>query len=217
MITKLFSKDVKVFGKNILIFTLLCLIINDLMITIGEDSWRPYIFIGMVQISVIIGYYAVFDKIRKGEALIGSLPTTRTSIIIARYLSAVSITALGTFVWFINAYILKSVSDNTPGDFYLIVSPYSFFFVTAYLAIFISIFLPVVIKYNKIWGLVGLVYMGALVFIFSMKFLHNIFYSYFVGSGSIDFGFSIVFILIIFFCLFFSTTISVKIYKTIDL
>jgi len=98
MITKLLFKDLKVFGRNILLFTLFWLIISDVMITFGEDSWRPYIFIGMVQLSVIIGYYAVFDKIRKGEVLIGSLPTTRTSIVISRYLSAVSIAALGIFV-----------------------------------------------------------------------------------------------------------------------
>jgi hypothetical protein len=217
MITKLLFKDVKVFGRNILLFTLFWLIISDVMITFGEDSWRPYIFIGMVQISVIIGYYAVFDKIRKGEVLIGSLPTTRTSIVISRYLSAVSIAALGIFVWFINAYSLKSISASTPGDFYLNFRSYSLFFVTAYLTIFISIFIPVVIKYSKIWALVALIYMGAVVFLFSIKLLHNIFYNYFAGSGSINFGFSIIFILILCFCLFVSAMISIKIYNTIDL
>lgn len=174
MITKLILKDIKVFGRNIIIFTLLWLMMSDVMITFGEDSWRPCIFIGMVQISVIIGYYAVFDKIRKWEALIGSLPTTRTSIIIARYLSAVSIAALGIFVWFINAYILKSVSTSTPGDFYQFFRLYSLFFVTAYLTIFISIFIPVVIKYSKVWALVALIYMGALVFLFSIKLLKGV-------------------------------------------
>jgi hypothetical protein len=217
MIKKLLFKDIKVFGKNILIFTLFWVIISNVMITFGEDSWRPYIFIGMVQISVIIGYYAIFDKIRKGEVLISSLPTTRTSIVIARYLSALSIAALGIFVWFINAYILDSISTNTPEDFYLIFRPYSLFFVAAYLAIFISIFVPVVIKYSKIWALVALIYMGALVFIFSVKLLHNIFYSYVAGSGSLNFGFSIIFVLILFFCLFVSSTITIKIYKSIDL
>ena len=217
MITKLLLKDVKVFGKNILLFTLFWLIISDLMISLGEDSWRPYIFIGMVQISIIIGYYAVFDKLRKGEVLIGSLPTTRTSIVIARYLSAASIAVLGIFVWLINAYILESFSANTPGDFYLNFRPYSLFFVTAYLVIFISIFIPVVIKYSKIWALVALIYMGAVVFLFSIKLLHNIFYLYFTGSGSINFLFSIISILILLFCLFVSMAISIKIYKSIDL
>ena len=217
MITKLLLKDVKVFGMNILLFTLFWLIISDVMITFGEDSWRPYIFIGMVQISVIIGYYTVFDKIKKGEILIGSLPTTRTSIVVSRYLSAVSIAALGIFVWFINAYSLKSISASTPGDFYLNFRSYSLFFVTAYLTIFISIFIPVVIKYSKIWALVALIYMGAVVFLFSIKLLHNIFYNYFAGSGSINFGFSIIFILILCFCLFVSAMISIKIYNTIDL
>jgi hypothetical protein len=217
MITKLLFKDVKVFGRNILLFTLFWLIISDVMITFGEDSWRPYIFIGMVQISVIIGYYTVFDKIKKGEILIGSLPTTRTSIVVSRYLSAVSIAALGIFVWFINAYSLKSISASTPGDFYLNFRSYSLFFVTAYLTIFISIFIPVVIKYSKIWALVALIYMGAVVFLFSIKLLHNIFYNYFAGSGSINFGFSIIFILILCFCLFVSAMISIKIYNTIDL
>ncbi len=198
MITKLLLKDVKVFGKNIIIFTLFCLIISDVMITFGEDSWRPYIFIGMIQISGIIGYYAVFDKIRKGEVLIGSLPTTRTSIVISRYLSTVSIAALGIFVWCINAYILEAVTANTPGDFYLNFRPYSLFFVTAYLAIFISIFIPVVTKYSKIWVLVALIYMGAVVFLFSIKLLHNIFYHYVAGSGAVNFLFSFIFIL--FYC-----------------
>jgi len=217
MITKLLFKDFKVFGRNILLFTLFWLIISDLMISLGEDSWRPYIFIGMVQISVIIGYYSVFDKIRKGEVLIGSLPTTRTSIVISRYLSAVSIAALGIFVWFINAHFLKSISVNTPGDFYLNFHPYSLFFVTAYLAIFISIFIPVVIKYSKVWALVALIYMGALVFLFSIKLLHNIFYNYFADSGAVNFPFSIIFTLILLCCLFVSMAISIKIYNTIDL
>jgi len=87
----------------------------------------------------------------------------------------------------------------------------------AYLAIFISIFIPVVIKYSKIWALVALIYMGAVVFLFSIKLLHNIFYNYVADSGSLNFGFSITFILILFFCLFFSMAISIKIYNTIDL
>ena len=217
MITKLLLKDLKVFGRNILLFTLFWLIISDVMISLGEDSWRPYIFIGMVQISIIIGYYVVFDKIRKGEVLIGSLPTTRTSIVISRYLSTISLATLGILVWFINAYVLKEISDSTPGDFYVHFRPYSLFFVTAYLVIFISIFIPVVIKYSKIWALVALIYMGAVVFLFSIKLLHNIFYLYFTGSGSINFLFSIISILILLFCLFVSMAISIKIYKSIDL
>lgn len=217
MIAKLLLKDLKVFGRNILLFTLCWLIISDVMITLGEDSWRPYIFIGMVQISIIIGYYAVFDKLRKGEILIGSLPTTRTSIVISRYISTISIAALGILVWAINAYILKEISDSTPGDFYLIVRPYSFFFVTAYLALFISIFIPVVIKYSKLWALIALIYMGAVLFLFSIRLLHNIFYSYFAGSESINFTFSFIFILVLCFFLFISALISIKIYNTIDL
>lgn len=217
MITKLLFKDVKVFGRNISLFTLFWLIISDVMISLVEDSWRPYIFIGMVQVSFIIGYYTVFDKIRKGEVLIGSLPTTRTSIVISRYLSTVSIAALGIFVWFINAYFLKSIAANTPGDFYLNFRPYSLFFVTAYLAIFISIFIPVVIKYSKMWALVALIYMGAVLFLFSIKLLHNIFYNYVADSGAVNLGFSIFFLLILFSCLFVSSTISIKIYKSIDL
>lgn len=217
MITKLLLKDLKVFGRNILLFTLFWLIISDVMISLNEDSWRPYIFIGMVQISIIIGYYAVFDKLRKGEVLIGSLPTTRTSIVLSRYLSTLSIAALGILVWFINAYILESVSASTPDDFYLNFRPASFFFVTTYLLFFISIFIPVIIKYSKIWALMALIYMGALVFLFSIKILHNIFYNYFAGAGSINFGFSIIFISILCFCLFVSAMISIKIYNSIDL
>lgn len=217
MITKLLFKDLKVFGRNILLFTLFWLIISDVMISLGEDSWRPYIFIGMVQISIIIGYYAVFDKLRKGEILIGSLPTTRTSIVISRYLSTLSLAALGILVWFINAYVLKAISDSTPGDFYVHFRPYSFFFVTAYLALFISIFIPVVIKYSKLWALIALIYMGAVLFLFSIRLLHNIFYSYFAGSGSINFSFSLIFILAICFSLIISALVSIKIYNTIDL
>ena len=217
MITKLLLKDLKVFGRNILLFSLFWLIISDVMISLGEDSWRPYIFIGMVQISIIIGYYAVFDKIRKGEVLIGSLPTTRTLIVISRYLSTLSIAALGILVWFINAYVLKGISDSTPGDFCVHFRPYSLFFVTAYLALFISIFMPVVIKYSKLWALIALIYMGAVVFLFSIRLLHNIFYSYFAGSESINFAFSIIFILVLCFFQFISALISIKIYNTIDL
>lgn len=217
MITKLLLKDIKVFGRNILLFTLFWLIISDVMISLGEDSWRPYIFIGMVQISIIIGYYAVFDKLRKGEVLIGSLPTTRTTIVISRYLSTMSIAAMGILVWFINAYVLKGISDSTPGDFYVHFRPYSFFFVVAYLALFISIFMPVVIKYSKLWALIALIYMGAVLFLFSIRLLHNIFYSYFAGAGSINFGFSIIFILILGLCLFVSAMFSIKIYNRIDL
>ncbi|MBN2091822.1 ABC-2 transporter permease [candidate division KSB1 bacterium] len=217
MILKLLAKDVKIFWKNIIIFILTCLILNDLMITLGEDSWRPYIFIGMIQISILIGYYAVFDKIRNGEILIGSLPITRNSIIRARYLSALSIALLGVFLWLINALILESTAINTPGDFDPNFGPYSFFFVSAYLVIFISIFIPVTIKYSKLWALVALIYMGAVVFIFSIKVLHHIFYQYVFGSARVTFGFSTIFMLILFGCLLASVTISAKIYKTIDL
>ena len=100
MLFNMMMKDVKAFGKSILKITVLSLIVNTLFSFFNEHSWFIYIVMAAGQISFIIGYYFMGEKMRRGEMLICSLPVTRTAIIRGKYLAASLIAIAGMILWF---------------------------------------------------------------------------------------------------------------------
>jgi len=165
MIRNLIMKDVKAFGKSILKITVLSLIVNMLFSFFNEHSWFIYIVMAAGQISFIIGYYLMGEKMRRGEILICSLPVTRTTIIRGKYLAASLIAIGGMTLWFLYVCILNSIFTDTPGDFHLFTNPIVIFFILFYFSFFISVFFPIVTIFDKIWALTNLSIFFAAIFI----------------------------------------------------
>lgn len=165
MIANLMIKDVKAFGKSILKITMLSLIVINLFIVFYEHSWIIYIVMSAGQISFIIGYYLMSEKMRRGELLICSLPVTRTAIIRGKYLAASLIAIGGMTLWFLYACLLNLIFTNTPVDFHLFTNSIVLFFILFYFSFFISVFFPIITIFDKIWALTNLSIVFAVIFI----------------------------------------------------
>lgn len=172
MMRSLIIKDMRAFGKSILIITVLSLIVITLFSFFNERSWFIYIVMSAGQISFIIGYYLMCEKMRRGEMLLCSLPITRPTIIREKYLAASLIAIGGMMLWFLYACLLNSIFTNPPADFHLFTTPIVIFFVIFYFSFFISLFFPIVTVFDKIWALTNLSIVFAALFIvpFSLYF-----------------------------------------------
>ncbi len=69
MMLNLMIKDMRAFGKSILIIVVLSLIVNTLFSFFNERSWFIYIVMAAGQISFVIGYYLMSEKMHRGELL----------------------------------------------------------------------------------------------------------------------------------------------------
>ena len=165
MMRSLMIKDMRAFGKSILIIAVLSLIVNTLFSFFNERSWFIYIVMSAGQISFIIGYYLMSEKMRRGEMLLCSLSISRPTIIRGKYLVASLIAIVGMILWFLNACLLNSIFIDTPGDFHLFTNPIVIFFILFYFSFFISIFFPIVTIFDKIWALTNLSILFAVIFI----------------------------------------------------
>jgi len=165
MLLNLIIKDIRAYSKSIFKLTVLSLIVVTLFSFFNEHSWFIYIVMSAGQISFIIGYYLMGEKMRQGEILICSLPVSRTAIIRGKYLAASLIAIGGMMLWFLYAFLLNSIFTNTPGDFHLFTNPIIIFFILFYFSFFISVFLPIVTIFDKIWALTNLSIVFAALFI----------------------------------------------------
>jgi len=218
MILKLILKDIKMSWRTLLIWTLLCLLWSAFLIAILQDSWKMYISIAPLQISFIIGAYAVKEKSSKGEMLTCSLPVLRSSIIISRYVTAAIIAVIGIIIWSLNAWILHSVLTSTPDDFQFLIGNF-FVFVLAifFMIIFVSIFLPLLNVFNASWVFMNLM-IGCFIVIYLAIFLiHPSIDSYFRGIKVVDLPYFLVMALIATAFFFTSIFLSQKMFQKKDL
>ena len=165
MILNLMIKDVRAFGKTTLKLTVLSLTVISLFSFISEHSWFIYKIMAAGQISFLIGFYLMSEKMHRGELLICSLPVTRKTIIRGKYLAAALMALGGMVLWFLFAYLFNSIFTNTPGDFHLFTNLIIIFFILFYFSFFISVFVPLVTIFDKIWALTNLSIFFAAVFI----------------------------------------------------
>jgi ABC-type Na+ efflux pump permease subunit len=117
------------------------------------------------QISFVIGYYLMSEKMHRGELLICSLPVSRTAIMRAKYLAASLIAIGGMALWFLYACLLNFIFTDLPGNFHLFTNPMVIIVILFYFSFFISAFVPLVNIFDKIWLLTNLSILFAAIFI----------------------------------------------------
>jgi ABC-type Na+ efflux pump permease subunit len=150
MMLTLLLKDLKAFGRSLLKITVLSLIVITLFVFLNEGSWFIYIVMAAGQISFVIGYYLMSEKMRQGELLICSLPVTRNAIMRAKYLAASLIAIGGMALWFLYACLLNSIFTDLPGNFHLFTNPMVIIVILFYFSFFINAFVPLVTIFDKI-------------------------------------------------------------------
>lgn len=173
MLTKMVLKDLRAFGRSLLIIAGLSLMVNTIFSFFDTQSWINYLMMSAGQISFIIGYFLTNEKMHHGELLICSLPVSRQTIIHGKYLTAMLLTLLGMGLWFLYAWVLHSIFIQMPDDFHLFSKPMVLFWIIFYFSFFISIFIPLVTIMDKIWALTNLSILFAAIFIVAFSFLYK--------------------------------------------
>lgn len=220
MILNLVLKDIKVHWKTIFIWYLFWLVMDSLIITtIDNESWIPYISIGCVQISLLIGIYFFQERMSKRELFTGSLPVTRQAIIHSKYITSACIALTGLMLGYLNATALNTIFKSAPPDYYLFQSPYVILIVMLYFSLLVSLFLPIAACYSGIWIKILLAYACILIFINYVKGFRYLVSRINLNAAIYDSG-SIIFIagifILISLALFISVNRSVKIYAGRD-
>ena len=217
MMKVLLLKDARAFGKSLLKITVLSLIVITLFVFLNEGSWFIYIVMAAGQISFVIGFYLMSEKMHQGELLICSLPVTRTAIMRGKYLAALFIAIGGMALWFLYACLLNFIFTDLPGNFHLFTNPMVIFSILFYFSFFISAFVPIVTIFDKIWVLTNLSILFAAIFIVPFNF-------YFEFSGLVHGEFeteNILFlgslILIMILLPWLSMTLSTRLFKNREL
>jgi ABC-type Na+ efflux pump permease subunit len=173
MLIKLLLKDLRAFGKSLLIIAGLSLLLNTIFSFLDTQSWLNYLMMSAGQISFIIGYFLTGDKMRHGELLICSLPVSRRTIMQGKYLAAMLLALSGMVIWFLYAWLLHSIFTRMPGDFHLFTKPMVLFWIIFYFSFFISAFIPLVTIMDKIWALTNLSILFAAIFIVAFSFFYE--------------------------------------------
>jgi len=174
MLWKLIIKDVRAYKKQIAIALFAQLAMSCLFVLFGgKQTWNNYITIGYIQISAVIGYYLTLDKFFKAEILTCSLPTRRFVIILSKYVTAVFIAIIGGILWISCAYILDSISQYSPDDFYLFHNLSMLIIVIVYFTIFVFFSVPLTTLLSRIWVILILVFCYAVALFYSFKFFSS--------------------------------------------
>lgn len=218
MILKLVLKDIKMSWRTLLVWTILCLLWSAFFIVILQDSWRMYISLAPLQISFIIGVYAVKEKTSKGEVLTCSLPVLRSSIIISRYVTAAVIAVIGIFIWSLNAWILHTLFSSSPDDFQFLIGNLFVFIIAIFvITIFVSVFMPILNVFNAPWVFMNLMIGCFIVIYLAIILVHPSIDAYYRGTKVVDLSYLIIVTLIAATFLFVSIILSQKMFLSKDL
>ena len=216
MLLNLIHKDIIAFGKPISIATLFCLIMNNIFVHFDNNTWEPYFLISVGQISYIIAFYTILEKIKKGELLICSLPTTRTAIVMARFFTCTIIAISGIFLIYSNALLVNIFTNSTPDNLGVFVSPYVLFIFLCYFSLFVSIFIPIITYFKTFWANIILIGICLPAFILGIDHLHTNIQSYQQGFESANLFLISFLILAMFLAPILSFGLTTKIFSKND-
>jgi len=217
-ILKLILKDFKTFRNHLLLGFLPSLAISAFMVTkVDNESWVPFIGIGCAAVSFVIGICFLSEKFRKIEVFICSLPVTRTSILLSKYITAALIAIAGFGTWFLAASLLNTAVSTAPDNFYLFLNPYIWLTIIFYFTILISFLMPVLAGLDRIIVIAVIILACALLFIEGFHYI----LPFIKANPSVfepqSFLLVLVLSLIIILSPYFSLNVSARIFNKRDL
>jgi hypothetical protein len=147
---KILRKDLLAYWMFIMLGFTAQLTLSTVMIIYGrDDSWRPFIFIGCVQIATIILFFLLYEKIKGFDNIIFSMPLTRRTVINARYTGSIIIAIFGLILHYSVASYIYANFDTVPTDFRLYESFRTVSVIAIFFSFFISIFVPLTIRIKQ--------------------------------------------------------------------
>lgn len=142
MILKLIRKDLIAYKNQIFFRTLIPMLFVTNIFNIRFYEWDVYFMMACMVISVSFSSFYFIDKKSSAEQLTLSLPTTRTNIVVTRYLLSIIIAAIGIFLFYLNAYIAEFIHTNPVTHFMEINNVKVLLLTLLFISLVITIFLP---------------------------------------------------------------------------
>jgi hypothetical protein len=143
-------KDLLAYWMFILLGFVAQLTLSTVMIIYGrDDSWRPFVFIGCVQIATVILFFLLYEKIRSYDKIVYSMPVTRRQIINSRYVGSMVIAIFGLILHYSVASYIYTSFDNVPTDFRQFESFTTLSVIALFFSFFISLFVPLALKIKQ--------------------------------------------------------------------
>lgn len=216
MITKLIIKDLKAHKKLILGGFLAHLLLGSVF-TFQYYPWHVYAMYGYLGISFVSSFYLFKEKKLSTEVLTNSLPGSRSTIVIARYLTSIVMIVIGIILWTLNAYISEFIFPNSMTHFHHIVKLKVLFMALLFMSIQFSIFLPAVFSF-RIFGVVSTFVIALVAAIMSIPLIFHPYKRYYNPYFEIsDLPLVALLTLFIIFAPLISATFSITIYQRKDL
>ena len=217
MIVQLILKDISAFKITIFIKTLLLWFVFSTLTFFRMSPPDGYIFHACMTIIFASSFFSFLEKYHNTEVLSCSLPSTKFTVIAARYLTTGVIAAAGIIIWLLMAYIGGLLYPDNGTGFNDIANPKILFIVLFTVAVHAAIFLPAVFRFN----LIGTITAFVAAFIISLsagvnilQSFKNIFVPIMETENLIRSAFLIIFIIIL---LILSISLSVRFYRNRDL
>lgn len=171
MILKLLLKDLIAYKNQIFFRTLIPMLFVTNIFNIRFYEWDVYFMMVCMVISASFSSFYFLEKKNSAEQLTLSLPTTRTKIVLTRYMLSIFIAAIGIFLFYLNAYLAEFIYANPTTHFLEINNVKVLLIALFFLSIVISIFLPAVFGFRVI----GMTIMFAIAVIAAIFFVATMF------------------------------------------
>lgn len=155
MLLKILKKDFLAYWIFFLVGFAAQLMLSSVMIIYGrDDSWRPFIFIGCVQVSTVILFFLLYEKLRKYDKILLSLPVTKNHYLLSKYAGSLILAVFGSVLWYLAASYIYSTFDSVPADFYKYNNLKTISVMAVFFSLFISLFVPLTIKIKQVFILI---------------------------------------------------------------
>ncbi|MFC1554223.1 ABC-2 transporter permease [candidate division KSB1 bacterium] len=213
MLGNLVLKDLRAFGRAIIIIGLLNLCLNSIYIIYGKTRIEEFLLIGTGQITFYIILLALIEKTKHGEKLLTSLPLNRNFLVLGRFISALIVSLAGLIFLFATGLFFLKYTDYSPVDVDFLTNINLMFLLVSYLIIFVCIFIPLSYAFNRIWVFIISLYICIFAFIFSFLYLDMFDFLIFPQNNLTMITNIIGLLLISAASLYFSFSISIKIYN----
>jgi hypothetical protein len=217
MILNLILKDIRGYWRYIIFYIFLPATLWISILIIPHFPARGNIIFSTAAIVAAISYFAFSEKKQKLETLICSLPVSRRSFVIARYLFALCIAICGFVILYFASYATYLIYSKPVSEFFQTYNLKSFFIALYVISVSVSFFFPFIYKY-RITGMIFTLPIGFTLGMHSMvlifKFTKQSYLPYFSDA---DFIKVIIIAPIILIMPIISAMISMKLYEWKDL
>ncbi len=217
MILNLILKDIRGYWRYIVFSIFLPATLWISILIIPHFPARGNLIFCAAAIVAAISYFAFSEKKQKLETLICSLPVSRRSFVIARYLFAFCIAIFGFVLLYFASYTTYLIYSKPITEFYETYNLKSFFIALYIISISVSFIFPFIFKF-RIMGMIVTLPIGFTLAMHSMVLIFNFtkqsYISYFSNA---DFVKVVLIAPIILILPIISAMISMKLYERKDI